>query len=483
MEKEKIYRIIFEQSNASIIIVEPETFKIIDCNKKGMEFFEIEDLNFQNIDFTQFFKNNKDIQNLEKLNKATITFETELLSMSKKSLFSIVNLQTIEHENKKRILVLVTDITSIKKMQEKIIESQKMDSIGNLAGGIAHNFNNKLGGILGYASMLEEMEDNNEKKELIKKIIDSAEKSALITKNLLGYAKKGKNLIESCDLNILAEEVVSILKSGISPEKNIGFKLNLNDNLFSIDADPVQIKQAIMNICLNSVEAIEKQGEILIETKNTDKNKVELSIKDTGKGIPEKIKSGIFEPFVTTKNESDISKGRGLGLPAAYGIIKNHNGLIEYSSKQGLGTYFKMSFPKGFRQLKKTQDKSESIDSNEQTILIIEDEEVLRTMLENILKNFNFNVLKAENGRDGVEVFQKNKDEIAVVILDMKMPVMNGREAFIEMKKIDDSVKVLVSTGYGSNEEAQEILDLGAKDLLTKPFRMKELINKIKNIL
>jgi PAS domain S-box-containing protein len=215
VEKEKIYRIIFEQSNASIIIVEPETFKIIDCNKKGMEFFEIEDLNFQNIDFTQFFKNNKDIQNLEKLNKATITFETELLSMSKKSLFSIVNLQTIEHENKKRILVLVTDITSIKKMQEKIIESQKMDSIGNLAGGIAHNFNNKLGGILGYASMLEEMEDNNEKKELIKKIIDSAEKSALITKNLLGYAKKGKNLIESCDLNILAEEVVSILKSGI----------------------------------------------------------------------------------------------------------------------------------------------------------------------------------------------------------------------------------------------------------------------------
>jgi PAS domain S-box-containing protein len=484
IEKEKIYRIIFEQSNASIIIIDPESFKIIDCNRKTLDFFHISENGFKNISFTDFFKNEKDIPQFELINdNTTITFETELLSMTQKNLLCIVNLQTIELENKKRILALITDITSIKMMQEKIIESQKMDSIGNLAGGIAHNFNNKLAGILGYASMLEEMEDKITKKELIRKIIESAEKAAIITKNLLGFAKKGKNLIESCDLNILVEEVVSILKSGISPDKSIIFKLNLCDQIYFFDADPVQIKQALMNICLNSVEAIENEGEIYIETKNRDKNRIEISIKDTGKGIPEKIKSGIFEPFISTKNESDILKGRGLGLPAAYGIIKNHNGVIEYTSREGFGTLFKISFPKGFRQIRQSETKSDISSNADRTILIVEDEDILRTMLENILKNFRFSVFTAQNGKEGVEVFKNNKDKISAVILDMKMPVMNGKEAFLEMKKIDESVKVLISTGYGSNEEAQEILDLGAKELLTKPYHMKELVDKLKKLL
>jgi PAS domain S-box-containing protein len=385
IEKEKNYRIIFEQSNASIIVVEPDTYKIIDCNKKTFELFEIDPAEIENINFTHFFINGKNILEFQNLTENSQQYESELITLKKKRLFCIVNLQTIERENKTKILAIITDITSIKKMQNKIIESQKMDSIGNLAGGIAHDFNNKLAGILGYASMLEEMEKENEKKEIIQKIIDSAQRSALITKNLLGFAQKGKNIIESFNINQVIEEIVAILKTGISPEKDIFFKINLDTNLHPIDADPFQIKQAIMNVCLNAVEAVENQGEIYIETKNAPKNGIEIRIKDTGKGIPENIKDKIFDPFVTTKNDTDFTKGRGLGLPAAYGIIKNHSGSIEYSSKKGSGTVFKLTFPKGFKKVQPIKAKSELVASKEATILIIEDEEILSTMLENIL--------------------------------------------------------------------------------------------------
>ncbi|MCB9480744.1 MAG: response regulator [Desulfobacteraceae bacterium] len=483
IEKEKNYRIIFEQSNASIIVVDPFTYRIIDCNRKTFELFQIEEDELERINFTDFFKNEKNIPDFANLTEKPEQYESELLSLNRNILYCMVNLQIIDHENQKRILAVITDISSIKKMQDKIIETQKMDSIGNLAGGIAHDFNNKLAGILGYASMLGEMEDRKDKKEIITNIIQSAQRSAEITKNLLGFARKGKNILEPCNLNIMAEDVVSIIKSGISSEKNISFNFNFADDLYSIDADPLQIKQAVMNICLNAVEAIEKNGEILIETKNINKSRVELSIKDSGSGIPEKIKSGIFEPFVTTKNNSEMTDGRGLGLPAVYGIIRNHNGSIEYSSREGKGTVFKLSFPKGFKQSQKIETLNYADGYDKKTILIIEDEEILRSMLENILQNYKFHVLKASNGQEGVEVFKQNKDIISAVILDMKMPVMNGKEAFVELKKIDSSVKVLISTGYGNNEEAQEILDLGAMELLTKPYQMKDLMDKLKKLI
>lgn len=483
IEKEKNYRIIFEQSNAAIIIFENFTYKIIDCNKKTFELFEIDSDEVEKLNFSRFFLNKKDIYSFNNLSEEPKQFESELITLKNKKIFSLINLQIIEYHNERKILAVITDISSIKKMHNKIIESQKMDSIGNLAGGIAHDFNNKLAGILGYASMLEELETQKDKKEIIKKIISSAQSSAHITKNLLGFAQKGKNIIEPLDLNLIIEEVVTILKSGISPEIIISFNLNLDKNIYLIDADPFQIKQAVMNICINAVEAVETSGEIYIETKNLGKNRVEVIIKDSGKGIPENIKSKIFDPFVTTKNDTDFTKGRGLGLPAAYGIIKNHKGSIEYSSKETYGTIFKLSFPKGAKNLQLIDVNSEESELKKKTILVIEDEEILRSMLQNILESHKFNVLTAENGKLGLDVFKANKNIISCVILDMKMPVMSGKDTFIELKKIDPSVKVLISTGYGNNEEAQEILDLGAKELLTKPYQMKDLINKLKNII
>ncbi|MHA1673682.1 MAG: response regulator [Promethearchaeota archaeon] len=400
------------------------------------------------------------------------------------------------------IVEMATDITDQRKAEKKLIEAQKMDSIGNLAAGVAHDFNNMLGGIIGYTSLLLQEEKNEEKRGFLDGILHAANRSSDLTQKLLAFGRRGKNLVQSVDLNTVIKKVFSILKYSIA--KTIMLKTEFDENLCNIAADPSQMNQLVMNLTVNAAEAMPEGGILLVKTKNIQVddsngtlfpdlqpgNYIQLIIKDTGIGIDEETKKHLFEPFFTTKKEGKV-KGTGLGLATAYGIVKNHAGIIDVFSKENEGATFTLYFPQvngneskeNIQELK--EGKKEEIYNSDyrKTILIVEDEELIRKMLIEITKKLGYSVLFAENGLMGVEIYLKYYNTIDLVILDMIMPIMGGKEAYIKIKEINPKVKVLLSTGFGQNEEAQSLLNLGINGLLAKPYEFEEFSKKIQEIL
>lgn len=394
--------------------------------------------------------------------------------------------------------IFIRNMTNAKKSAQKLIEAQKMDSIGNLAGGIAHDFNNMLGGILGYASLLLEEEENQDKRDTIDEIISAARRSSELTKKLLAFGRRGKNLDQSMNLNILIEKTLSILKYTLS--KNITIHFSLEDNIAPINADPSQIEQVVMNLCINGAESMGNGGNLLISTKNVylDKkfcsihqnispgNFVKLTVADQGSGIPDTIQKHVFEPFFTTKKDGKF-KGTGLGLAIVYGIVKNHRGIVEFNSIQGKGTEFEIYIPQGqvdFPNLPSNQILSEMKDivASKKLLLLVEDEDIIRKMLSKLIEKLGYSILLAKDGVEAVEIFQKRGISIDGVILDMQMPNMAGKETYIKLRELYPNIPVLLSTGYGRNEEAQEILNLGVKDILMKPYQIKELSLALKKL-
>ncbi|MDD3050947.1 MAG: PAS domain S-box protein [Candidatus Cloacimonetes bacterium] len=405
-----------------------------------------------------------------------------------------VNIIMIDVKNNSR-LISIEDITERVKYQEKMIEAQKMDSIGHLAGGVAHDFNNMLGGISGFTSLLLMKEEDEERKELLNGILTAVKRSASLTQKLLAFGRRGKNLAVPISLNDVVNDVVSILERTIA--KNVHITKELRNDLFMIDSDPSQINQVIMNICVNAVEAMPDGGELRIHTDNVDssalnydfttplseKNYAFISISDTGIGMSDETKSHIFEPFFTTKFEGHV-KGTGLGLATVYGIVKNNGGFIEVESEYDKGTSFIICFPRGHRS-KVEEEKSEHkiVKAEKGTILIIDDEDIIRSMISKMIKTLGYSVLTAENGKLGIDIYEKNQSDINAVVLDIKMPVMGGKDTLIALKKIQPGVKVVISSGYGQNEEAQELLDMGAKRLIAKPFDIATLSDALNQAL
>lgn len=385
----------------------------------------------------------------------------------------------------------VIDITEKKKTEEKLIEAQKMDSIGNLAGGIAHDFNNMLSGILGHASLLSEREKDESKQESLQGIISTAERASDLTSKLLAFGRRGKNLVVATDVNQIVQEVLMILKHSIN--KSIKISTDLESDLFSIDADPSQINQLIMNLCVNASEAMPKGGSLVIHTHNIVFDKSYLGIPpgeymfvrvtDTGCGMDDRTRRQIFDPFFTTKTKGS-KKGTGLGLSTAYGIVKSHNGIIDVYSEKGQGSTFRVYLPKGKLKPKtEVEHIKENADKKSGLVLVVDDEKLITEMIARMLDRNGHQTITAESGQEAVEVYREKNEQIDAVILDMQMHGMSGKQTFIKMKEINPNIKALLSTGYGRNEEVQEILNLGVIDLLPKPYKMDELDQKLRKIL
>ncbi|MFA4930913.1 MAG: PAS domain S-box protein [Patescibacteria group bacterium] len=384
----------------------------------------------------------------------------------------------------------VIDITEKKKAEEKLIEAQKMDSIGNLAGGIAHDFNNMLSGILGHASILQIEENDATKLESIQGIISTAERASDLTSKLLAFGRRGKNLVQATEVNKIVKEVLMILKHSIN--KSIKITTDLEKNLYSVDADPSQINQLLMNLCVNAAEAMPDGGTMVIHTHNVTFERsylglppgeyVYIRVTDTGYGMSEETRRQIFDPFFTTKTKGE-EKGTGLGLSTAYGIVKSHYGMIDVYTELEQGSTFRVYLPKGKLTLSQNNTKEDQITNQTGTVLVVDDEKLITEMMTKMLDKMGYEVIAATNGLDGVNIYREKYHQIDVVILDMQMRDMSGKETFIHMKEINPHVRVLLSTGYGRNEEAQEILNLGVIDLLPKPYKMDELQKKISRLM
>ncbi len=386
---------------------------------------------------------------------------------------------------------IARDVTELKELEDQFQQGQKMQAIGTLAGGIAHDFNNLLMGIQGNVSiMLFDMKSDHPFYNYLKNMEVSIENGGDLTKQLVGFAKGGKYEVKTIDLNELIKTHNRIYGR---MKKEVKVRGVYEKDLWAVDVDKSQIQQVLMNLYVNAWQAMPNGGELHIRTENIilDENYtspfnveagryVKISVTDTGTGIDKEIQPRIFDPFFTTK---DIGKGAGLGLASVYGIIKNHKGIINVYSEKGKGTIFNISLPASAREVVEEPKISEPVLNGSGIILIVDDENMILEISAEMLKTIGYEVLTTQSGKEAIDVYRKNRERISLVILDMIIPGMNGGETYDRLKKLNPDIQVLLSSGYSINGEATKILDRGCSGFIQKPFSIKQLSQKIREIL
>ncbi|MBW1670034.1 MAG: response regulator [Deltaproteobacteria bacterium] len=397
----------------------------------------------------------------------------------------------LKEEGRKSIVIL-KDVTEEKKRDVQIQRALKMETIGTLAGGIAHEFNNLLTGIQGNASLmlLNTVSADPDYKRL-KNIEKMVQDGSTLTSQLLGYAREGKYQVRSINPNKLVENTSDTFGR---TRKDIAVHKELAGDLFMVEADQGQIEQVLLNLYVNAADAMPGVGSLFLKTTNVTYkdigtehhrpkpgNYVKLVVTDTGNGMEEKTRKRIFDPFFTTK---EIGQGTGLGLASAYGIIKAHGGYIDVESEKGKGSSFKIYLPavKAVVRDQGTVIREEHL-MGHKTILLVDDEESVREVSQELLETIGYNILTAKDGKEALEVYKKYRDTIDLVLLDMVMPNMGGSKVYDRLKEMNPGVKVLLSSGYSINGEATEIVARGCNGFIQKPFSFKDLSQEIKKIL
>jgi PAS domain S-box-containing protein len=383
--------------------------------------------------------------------------------------------------------------TKRKLLENQWIQAQKMEGLGTLAGGIAHDFNNILAIILGYTNRLETLRAKpSEVPGAIKVIKEAVERGAALVQQLLTSARRTEARFSSLDLNALMRELEKMLQATFP--KMINFELHLQPNLPLITADRSQIHQVLLNLCVNARDAMPDGGTLTLETAMTpgaelteffsgaaSQNYACVRVRDTGSGMSRQVKSHIFEPFFTTKERG---KGTGLGLSVVYGVVNNHRGFVQVESEPGAGTTFVVYLPFehspaeiGVSDLGKIFRRQNA----PQTILLVEDEEMLRELGMTILESEGYRVLAAKDGMEAVALFEANRDEIGLVVCDLGLPRLGGREAFLKMKESKPGVRAIVASGYLEPTIRSEMLKAGVIDTIQKPYDFSELLAKIRS--
>jgi two-component system cell cycle sensor histidine kinase/response regulator CckA len=381
--------------------------------------------------------------------------------------------------------------TERKKLEDQLLQSQKMEAIGTLAGGIAHDFNNLLMSIQGRTSMvLVDKDSSHPDFEHLREIERNIESAARLTKQLLSFARGGKYEVKPTDLNKLIQKETRMFGRA---KKEVSIFEEYDDNLCFVQVDRGQIQQVLLNLYVNAWQAMPGGGRLYIRTQNVTLDEsivkphqveagpyVQISVVDTGIGMDKATQQRIFDPFFTTK---DQGSGTGLGLASTYGIIKSHGGFINVYSEKDHGSAFNLylpAFEKGVIEEKKPEDEAMR---GSETVLFVDDEEMITEVVEDWLQRLGYTAWVARNGREAVRIYGENKGRIDIVVLDMIMPDMSGSETFVRLKEINPEVKVLLSSGYSIDGKATEMLNQGCNGFIQKPFKMKELSMKLRDIL
>ncbi len=378
-----------------------------------------------------------------------------------------------------------------RKLEVQFQQAQRFEALGTLAGGIAHDFNNLLMNIQGNTSlMLFELNNTHPHFELLKNIEKQVKSGAQLTRQMLGYARKGKFNVKPLDLNQIVDESAETFGR---TRKEITIERIFENDLFSIAADESQIDQVLLNLYVNAADAMPGGGKLILKTQNQTHlniksdhynpmpgNYVQLTITDTGSGMDKTTLERIFDPFFTTK---EMGRGTGLGLASVYGIIKSHDGYIDVESEKGHGTTFTIFLPASESGVEGDAEADARLIKGSGTLMIVDDEELVLDVGVNMLKKLGYTVLKALNGTEAVEIFEANKDKIKMVILDIIMPDMGGGQVYDKIKAINPQVKVLLCSGYSVDGQAIELLERGCEGFMQKPFTMEELSGKITQIM
>lgn len=385
----------------------------------------------------------------------------------------------------------IQDVTQQKSLESQLRQALKMEAVGTLAGGIAHDFNNLLMVIEGNASLMRlDMDADHPHYKKLENIEKHVRSGSRLTAQLLGYARKGRYEIKTVNLNVLVREAAETVGR---TNKQVNVKLELAEALYPVQADLGQIEQVLFNLFINAVDAMPDGGTLVLKTANGSEEMmsnrmyqpkpgkyVMLTVSDNGIGMDRQTQNRIFDPFFTTK---EMGRGTGLGLASVYGIIKGHTGYIDVDSEPGKGTTFTVCLPLSEDVLPVTEQTADGPIKGQGTVLLVDDEEVILEVGKACLEAMGYFVHAAHGGQKALEVFTAEQRNIDLVILDMIMPDMGGGEVYDRLRLIDRDVKVLLSSGYSLDGQASEILGRGCNGFIQKPFGMRELLLKIKEVL
>ncbi len=390
-------------------------------------------------------------------------------------------------------ILMSEDITEKLNIENELRHARKMESLGQLSGGIAHDFNNLLTGIMGAVEVIRDTDEfSKDAKEFLDIIFQTSLRAADLTSKLLLFSRKSKKELKTIDLHELLNQTKTLLERSVNKKINILADFSADSSLLYCDSS--QLQNVILNMGINASHAMTTDGTLKFSTRNVSYKAeevneisdlvksgryIELNIEDDGCGIhPENLKR-IFEPFFTTKKEGE---GTGLGLSAAYGIIKEHNGFIKVESDHGVGTTFKILLPIYECMEEEKENCSEST-RGQGTILLADDEEIVRITLQKILEYLGYKVITTKNGAEAINVFKQKRESIDIIILDMTMPIMDGKEAFKHIRDIDQEISVIILTGYINEHTLKLMRNIGNFSLVNKPFQKDELSKILSELL
>jgi len=387
-------------------------------------------------------------------------------------------------------VAILRDVTEKRRGELQLRQAQRMKSVGTLAAGVAHDFNNLLMGIQGNVSlMLLDLNPTHPHYERLRSVEGLVSSGSRLTSQLLGYASKGRYQVRSLSLNHLVKETAETFGR---TRKEVTVHLALAQDLAPIEADEGQMEQVLLNLFFNAANAMPQGGDLFLKTVNTHHEEmvdkifgarpgdyVLLTVTDTGVGMDEETIAHIFDPFFTT---GSMGRGTGLGLASVYGIVTGHGGYIHVQSEKGGGATFRIYLPAARREDGPPEKEPESGHKTE-TILLVEDEEVVRSVNRDMLLSMGFDVWAAAGGREAVEIYKQHGKNIDLVLLDIVMPEMGGRGVYEELKRLDPAVRVLLSSGYSVEGQAKEMLERGCQGFIQKPFNLNGLRRSLRAIL
>ncbi|HCW94036.1 MAG TPA: hybrid sensor histidine kinase/response regulator [Flexistipes sinusarabici] len=498
IESEEKFRNLFYNHSAVKLIIDPETLDIYEANMAASEFYgwPIEKLESMKVTDINDIGENEVRKNIAKVVRG---IKNNFQLKHRKADGDTVDVEVfsshVQIGGKIYIHSIIHNITEQKRLEEQLRQSQKLESVGRLAGGIAHDFNNILTVILNYCELaLMELDSSSELTGYIKEIKKAGERSSEITSQLLAFARKQHNHPKVMNLNDSINDMIGMLQRLIG--ENIGLVWLPAENICPIKMDSSQLHQILANLCINARDAIGDSGKITIETScvSIDENYagknpdflpgefVMLAVSDNGCGMDKSTVENIFEPFFTTKGAGE---GTGLGLSTVYGIVKQNGGFVNVYSEIGKGTTFKIYLKCESEEAEKAEEEQKAVptESKGETVLIVEDEEAILHISEKMLETLGYNLLTANNPLDAIKIAKDYNGNIDIIVTDVVMPDMNGKEMSEKITKLHPNAKVLFISGYTFNVIGQHGLFEENVNFIQKPFNVREFRSKIREIL
>ncbi len=497
---EKKYRNLFERLKDAVFLTTPDG-KVLESNLAMRELLGYsagDDISNINVE-KDIFSNSADgerIRNVIDRDGFVKDAEVVLKKKDGKDLITLVNAVALRDDdgNITAYQGIVSDITEKKRLEEELLQAQKMESVGRLAGGIAHDFNNILTGIIGFSDLaLQDLASHHPLRFHIEQVKAQGERAARLTRQLLAFSSRQVLERKNLDANQIISEMEKFLRRVIG--ENIELKVEISAMVSTVYVDPGQVEQVLMNLCVNSRDAMPGGGRLQIKTSNVMLDEafcrsnpwarpggyVEVAITDTGVGMPQEVMEHIFEPFFTTKEKG---KGTGLGLPMVYGIVRQHDGLVHVVSQPGKGTTFKVFFPLVLAAAETLAEvKLPAAPTGQETVLVAEDEETVRELVGRILRGYGYTVLTARDGQEAIRVFDSSRRTIHLALLDVIMPRMGGRETYQALQLKDPGLKFLFFSGYTGDQIEQGFVQDNGLEFMRKPFLPEELAYRVREVL